>query len=129
MGYMRHHAIVVTSYDEDRIVRAHEEAHALFDAEDYAGRQVAQVGPLTDASVNCFQSFLVAPDGSKEGWDESDRGDAAREAFVAWLDAQRYSDNSSSIDWVEVQYGDENHETKVVNDSHAQIREHGYGED
>ena len=109
MGYMRHHAIVVTSYD-DKIEAAHAIAHQMFDD---------MVSPVVNSHTNGYRSFFIAPDGSKEGRGESNDGDARREAFKAWLDQQRYDDHSTWLRWVEVQYGDDEHETKIVSDSDA----------
>jgi hypothetical protein len=109
MGYMRHHAIVVSSWDDAAIQRAHEKARKLFQAE-----QVTEVLP---AVVNGYRSFLVGPDGSKEGWEASDAGDEARKLFTTWLNTQRYEDLSTSLRWVEVQYADDEYETRIVSDS------------
>lgn len=109
MGYMRHHAVVVTTTDVNRIGEARTKALSLFEA--------AQVSPICSPECNGYHSFFVAPDGSKEGWDRSDEGDAARAAFLVWLNGERYDDNSSPFDWVEVQYGDDDRVTRVVNSS------------
>lgn len=104
MGYQRHHAIVVTSYDEVRIKAAHAEAQRLG----------CMVTPIIGVAVNFYHSFMIGPDGSKQGWDESDAGDARRDAFAEWLDAQAFGDGSSPYDWAEVQYGDDNLESRLV---------------
>jgi hypothetical protein len=115
MGYMRHHAIVVTSWDEDRIKRAWEEAGRLFGQfASEVGKPTDLRGPVVEASVNEYYTFLIGPDGSKEGWATSDRGDAARSEFIAWLHAQDYDDGSSPYDWALIQYGDEDGDQRVV---------------
>lgn len=110
MGYMRHHAIVVTGGDWSlgaaTIGEAHSRAITIF------GSQL--VSPLTEALVNGYQSFAVFPDGSKEGWETSTDHDHQREQFIAWLDKHRYEDGSASVAWVEVQYGDDDGRTKVI---------------
>lgn len=119
MGIMTHHAMIVTSWDEVYALAAHAEACSIFGAD--------QISPLLRAPVNCYHSFLVSTDGSKAGWDASDEGDARRDRFVEWLDGKRYSDRSSSLDWVEVEYGE------CVRGEHdgAKVTRHGYwkGED
>jgi hypothetical protein len=112
MGYMRHHAIVVTSYDVKRIDAAHNEA----------ARLGLDITGILQAAVNEWHTFLVGPDGSKEGWDESDAGDHRRGQFIAWLDGQRFEDGSSPFDWAEVQYGDDERETKVTRHSYEAER-------
>ena len=112
MGYMRHHAIVVTSWSDEHIVAAHSVAKTLFSA----------VSEIITSPVNRYKSFMVAPDGSKEGWDDSNSGDGRRANFVMWLDGQRFEDDSSPLAWAEIQYGDDELETKIVNDSDARRR-------
>lgn len=112
MGYMRHHAIVVTSSAPELLKAAHAKAVEL-------GMSVTN---LTAEVTNGYRSFLVAPDGSNEGWRESDAGDARRDQFTAWLDEQRYDDDSTSLGWVEVQFNDDEHETAIVRDSDEHSR-------
>ncbi len=107
MGYERHHAIVVSSWDDKRTDKARRKAKQI-------GCKVSNV---VMSDINGYTSFLIAPDGSKEGWDESEVGDDRRDYFVSWLDTQRHSDGSSSFNWVEVQYGDDDRETKIVRHS------------
>lgn len=117
MGYMRHHTIVVTGmvYEFDRhlsIGMVHEKAKSIF----------KWVSPLSPRAVNGFISFFIPPDGSKEGWSESDEGNAERDKFIQYLDSIMYEDGSSPVDWVEVQFGDDELETKVVRDSDSNRR-------
>ena len=49
-------------------------------------------------------SFFIAPDGSQEGWEESDRGDQQRDVFVRWLKTQREGDGSSWFAWRAISY-------------------------
>lgn len=111
MGYMRHHTIVVTSWDDELAITAHAQAEEVFT------ETACVVSALTPPATNGFRSFFVAPDGSKEGWTASNEGDEARSVFVEWMDSQRYSDGSTSLDWVEVQFGDDDGETVVISDS------------
>ena len=108
MGYMRAHAIVVTSWENKAILRAHKKAKEIF------GEQVSSVTPT---AINGYRSFLIPPDGSKEGWEESNFGDSNRKAFKDWLNSQRYEDGSTNLNWVEVQYNDDEKETKIVSHS------------
>lgn len=95
MGYMRHDAIVVTSWDSEAIEEAATKAREL-------GLEV--LGP-SPASINNTRTMLVCPDGSKEGWDDSNAFDAKREAYVEYLNSVRYGDNSSCLSWVALAYG------------------------
>lgn len=93
MGYMCHHAILVTSWDAEHIQQIHEKAKEVF--------TFGNVSELGKPQMNYYTSFAVFPDGSKEGWIESDSGNAQREIFLAWL---RVSGLYCS--WCEVQYDD-----------------------
>lgn len=94
MGYTVHHTICVTSCLRSLLNKAHAAAVS----------SGAQVSPIVDGVVNDVASFLVAPDGSKEGWEESDVGDKRRAEIKAWLRAQAYDDGSNSLSWFEVEH-------------------------
>jgi hypothetical protein len=100
MGLIRHHAIIVTSWQKSKLQEAFETARQL---------GLTVIGP-SEQSINGYQSILICPDGSKEGWPASDMGDELREAFKQWLDQQRYADGSSTLSWCEVAYGNEDND-------------------
>jgi hypothetical protein len=106
VGYLRPTAIVVTGSYDDFAERAHKRARAIFETHNLEHL----VTELLPPAMNGARSFLVAWDGSKEGWADSDVGDAAREGFVTWLREQAYEDGSSPLDWVELQYGGDDRE-------------------
>ena len=64
-------------------------------------------------------SFFIPPDGSKEGWDDSEEGDKSRDRFVGWLRSVR---EKYGLSWVEVQYGDNDYITKILRDSDEEYR-------
>lgn len=115
MGYMRHHAIVVSSCLHERGISSRPLIELAHDKAVELGMSVT--GISGEDSHNGYRSFLVAPDGSKEGWGPSNRGDVRRAQFTEWLHSQRYDDDSTPIEWVEVQYGDDEDETKIIQDS------------
>jgi hypothetical protein len=124
MGYLRPTAIIVSaSYSENVsdpstphwIEVAHAEALRIHDVSGLA----KIVTEPTPPAMNNERSFLVAWDGSQEGWEESDRGDACRAAFIAWLREQEYGDGSSPLDWIEVQYGGDDGEAIVLDHADA----------
>lgn len=112
MGYRRHHAIVVTAQLHSRINTARQKAIEL-------GMTVTSIA---DEVTNGYLSFLVAPDGSKEGWEESAAGDERRAAFKEWLRSQEDEDGSSPFSWVEVMYGDDAGGVEIVDDDAALLR-------
>jgi hypothetical protein len=76
MGQMRHHSIVVTSDDSDIIKLVHKKAVSLFEH---------LVSPIIRSRANGFQSFFIAPDGSKEGWETSSKHDTNRKKYINYL--------------------------------------------
>lgn len=108
MGYIRHHAIVVTGHDKwsigDNLPDIHEAHAAALEAGCTVVTDVAGPG------VNGYSSFLVGPDGSKEGWDSSDAGDCARGRFIAWL---RERGQGGYYSWAEVVLGSDDEEALI----------------
>lgn len=98
MGYIRHHAIVVTSWNDIKLKVAHVYAKGVF------GETVSEI---IDSPVNSYQSFFIAPDGSKEGWQPSNEGDKKRELFADWIKNQDYEDGSNSLSFAVFFYGDD----------------------
>ena len=100
MGYIAHHAIVVTgsSWKDGRPASDIEIAHAK--AVEICGNLVSNLVP---GRVNGDASFFVAPDCSKEGWSGSERGDDERARLIAWMREQRR--HHCWLDWALVRYG------------------------
>lgn len=97
MGMIIHHAIVVTSWDKKLLRKAHDKAEKVF----------VNVSNIVDAYCNGYSSFFVAPDGSKEGWEDSLNGDARRQLFIRWIKSQAYDDGGNSLEYVEIEYGND----------------------
>ena len=95
MGKVLHHAIVVTSWDTKLIKKARKKARSLF------GFRLSR---SVHSRVNGYISFFIAPDGSMEGWEDSDKGDEQRKAFIGWLNKQAHSNGSNSLEFCEVCY-------------------------
>ena len=112
MGRLCEHAIVVTGYYPQGDHWA-DIAHGV--AVDIFGRGL--VSPVIHGVVNDVRSFFIAPDGSKEGWSESDEHDKKRAEYVKWLEAQAYEDGSSPLAWALIQYGDEGDDNRMLRDS------------
>lgn len=107
MGYIKHDAIIVTS----PFRRDLELSRGI--AEELGLRPTA----IAESGSNYYASFLIPPDGSKEGWEESDAGDRARNEWKNWAKEARLRPGSAAIytSWVHVSYaGDEATDTKVV---------------
>jgi hypothetical protein len=88
VGYYVHHTIVVTGWKPEALIAAHI----------FAQQTGAQVSSIVKSAMNGWGSFFVAPDGSKEGWADSEKGDTSRAQIKRWL----RTDKSGSLRWYEV---------------------------
>ena len=99
MGDMNHHAIVATTWNDIRFKKIQEWISTL----DRSAQQLFIVG---QPMVNKEQTVVMVPDGSKEGWGDSDACDDLRDEFIFELERASYDDGSSPWRWVEVGFGD-----------------------
>lgn len=88
MGYIRHHAIIVTDWRIGAVAMARQ----------YAKELGMDVSSIHVSEMNLYQSFCVFPDGSKEGWADSDAGDSHRFRLIKALDFNQ-------VPYVCVEYG------------------------
>lgn len=100
MRYIRHHAIVVTTWDDKKIEVLRNNAIKIF------GNLVTEV---IKSNINGYNTFFIAPDGSKEGWEDSDIGDKNRSLFLSYIKGE--------CDYAELFYGDDEGESKIINHS------------
>lgn len=91
MRHFRHDAIVVTGGDDIRGL--HEAAKGIF------ADTAVIVSEITRMAINSTCSFLIAPDGSKEGWRESNKGNETRARFIKLLQ------DDGGAEWVWVKFG------------------------
>jgi hypothetical protein len=110
MGYLRHEAIVVSSDDSKRTLKAHEAATVIFNE---CGMGCLVSG-LTQHAINGGAAFFVAPDGSKEGWSHSDDGDNARSRLKDKLREMR-------VDFIHVVIGGDDVEFAVVDSAVQEV--------
>lgn len=92
MGYIRHDTIVATSWNREMLSKAHSKAKEI-------GLEISEI---VDGRMNGQCSFLIAPDGSKEGWRDSDEADAQRQEWKEWI-KQQYE--TLWVDWEHVSFG------------------------
>lgn len=102
MGYIKHHAIIVSAGRATHIEKSHQRAIDMF------GKSM--ISELVHSPTNAYVSFFIAPDGSKEGWGDSDTGDEQRAEYIKYL-----SMCEGYVDYVELFYGDDEGEAGIVN--------------
>lgn len=113
MGYIRHHCMIVHTHGAELAQQARKAfrefasgaGFLLVNGDDARG--LVQ-GPFL-SPVNAVYTLFIQPDGSKEGWADSDRGDAFRDKCKEWMKSQMWEDGSGPFQWVEVISHDEAH--------------------
>lgn len=101
MGYIKHHAIVVTRWNDKHIERAH----------GLAIENSLSPTDITPSVVNGYRSFMIPPDGSKEGWEESNLGDERRSA---WVNAMKDLGEDDYCEWAELAFRDDDGMARVT---------------
>lgn len=105
MGYIRHHAIIVTgNYSSDPFYNTTQKAH------NKAVELGLLVTDIVNGVANGYSSFMICPDGSKEGWKTSDEFDTKREKWLQWAKTQL-------INFAHISYGGDDYDI-------VQIHEH-----
>lgn len=79
MGYFAHHAVLV--FDPTGSDLLANRVEGLRRALELGWSQTI-IGPV-GTMANGGHTYAMLPDGSKEGWETSDEGDAIRERFIA----------------------------------------------
>ena len=99
MGVINHNAVIATTWSLEKADNLQEWIETLGDKRRLIIR-------AKETLVNGYHTFIVVPNGSKEGWEDSDNGDRLRERVIIRLSKDNYEDNSSPWNWVEVGFGE-----------------------
>lgn len=99
MGVINHNAILATT-------QLTEAADSFRDWLDLQAGPPGRRWVELDSRTNSVRTFLIGPDGSKENWDDSDRGDGLRSAAVTRLAEDDDEDGGSPWAWIAVGWGD-----------------------
>ena len=101
MGYVRHNAIIATGWQSEAV-------DALVAYATNLGADVLRGAE----QINGYITVCITPDGSKEGWSNSEDGDARRKKIREWLNAADSRDQY--FEWCEVVYGSDDAAASVV---------------
>jgi hypothetical protein len=96
MSQRLHHAIIVSSDIPSSLKEAYHEAMRIFGT---------GISGIHYHKYNGGASFYIPPDGSSEGWAESQAGDTRRDEYLEFLAALRARE--AWVQWVEVRWADE----------------------
>ena len=105
MGYIKHHAIIVT-HDTGR----------LEELRTWAVEHKLPCSEIVKGLSNGTESLFIAPDGSKEGWRVSDEQEALRNQFITLLKTR-----PSVPDFIAVSFGGDDPELADITDSNGNI--------
>lgn len=103
MGLIQHHAILASTWDNER----YEDFLKWLTSEPLSESQKQQLLAQNNPGTNGYCTVVVCPDGSKEGWDESTAGNLLRDRILLKLASYDYDDGSSPWDVVEVSFGEQ----------------------
>lgn len=106
MGIFRRHSIAVLADSSklEALTRLHAFAVKLF------GRQVT---PILPSVTNGDTVFFIGPDGSKEGWEESNQGDFYRDVLIQQI-SQHFK---GIIRYCEFSWADDGHNPEILRHS------------
>lgn len=99
MGTINNNAVIASTEMKDEVERIRKYIDGLKAFE-------KSLFLFSDEAINGKVTVVMVPDGSKEGWSESDVGDESRAAFIKELEKTNYKDGSSSWQFIEVGFGD-----------------------
>ncbi|MCU0431629.1 MAG: hypothetical protein MUF42_16830 [Cytophagaceae bacterium] len=110
---IKHHGIIVTGQSKPLIKEIRQKAIEIFKTHMEAGFGYRLVGEIQESLINNFFTFMIFPDGSKEGHETSEDGDVVRKKIVEYLDEVN-SSSPDKINYVELYYGTDDHESGIL---------------
>lgn len=122
MGYIKHHTIVVTGWEDEKVKEAHQKAKEVFEknfeSEPYEKHFASRlVSDIIKGLANEQSSFFIAPDGSKEAWTTSNSGDNARKEFLDWLLQKK----DNYCDYIEIMFGGDDEDEWIVRSTYSDL--------
>lgn len=98
MGVENNNAVIATTWSKEEVARIKEWVGLL--------PKMKSLFLFGEEEINGKTTVVMVPDGSKEGWSESDDGDELRNSFIKELEKADYDDGSNPWDFVEVGFGE-----------------------
>lgn len=103
MGVINHNAIIVIGFDD-----------SVDKARDLAIAEGLIVTNVVNSPANGYRSFMIAPDGSKEGWETSDEFNEKRENIKTLYRNWIKNSDTFFIEFIEVAFGEINENGTIV---------------
>jgi hypothetical protein len=98
MGMIQHTALIVTSWDKNKLEKAYKKAKKMFPKN--------TVSRIAGTGMNGYKHFTIYPTGSKLGWLLNEEHLYRLDDFIAYLYKFAYDDGSNCIEYVRVNYGE-----------------------
>ena len=98
MGANNNNAVIATTWDRNEVARIRTWVDGL--------AEMKSLFLFGGEEINRETTVVMVSDGSKEGWAESDAGDALRSMFISELEKANYDDGLNPWYFVEVGYGE-----------------------
>lgn len=103
MGIENNECIIATTWNNEVV----EKIKKWIDEEiDPAFDEFKKLFCIIPSVVNNKQTIILAPDGSKKGWETAEKGKIVRDIFIDKIESFNYEDGSNPFDYVEVGYGE-----------------------
>lgn len=99
MGVENNECVIATTWSDDAMSKVKEWVETL-------DEQEQSLFVFVPSIVNANVTLLLAPTGSKKGWDIDRQGESLRDKLIELLNSFDYEDGSNPFDWVEIGYGE-----------------------
>lgn len=99
MGVENNECVVATTWNDEAVEKIKAWVMTLNEREQ-------SLFAFVPALINGKTTILLAPDGSKKGWETAKQGEALRNELIEQFAIFGYDDGSNPFDWVEVGYGE-----------------------
>jgi hypothetical protein len=107
----------VTVHDPKLASNLHKLISELYKKNMEAKNGYQLISPIMPSLINNYHTFMIVPDGSKEGYDLSEDADTVRQKAIGLLDVFKSENGEHAVDYVEVYYGDDNLPPNIIKSS------------
>ena len=115
MRNIKHHAILITAHDLKLLQEVKAAIVSMIKQNIEASNGIKLLGEITESLINNFYSFIVFPDGSKEGHETSDDGDILRKKITDYLELHNKTTKENPVNFIEVYFGSDDGTAGVLN--------------
>lgn len=115
MRNIKHHAILITAHDLKVLQQLKVVIADMIKQNIEASNGIKLLGEITESLINNFYSFIVFPDGSKEGHETSDDADILRKKITTHIEQYNKANKENPINFIEVYFGSDDATAGILN--------------